>query len=32
MQRWFDSTNLEDAETTLSERDTEILKSLGYVR
>jgi len=32
MQRWFDSTNLEDAETTLSERDTEILKSLGYVQ
>jgi arylsulfatase A-like enzyme len=32
IQRWFDSTNLEDAETTLSERDTEILKSLGYVQ
>jgi arylsulfatase A-like enzyme len=32
MQRWFDSTNLEDAETKLSERDTEILKSLGYVQ
>ena len=32
MARWFDSTNLEDAEATLSERDTEILKSLGYVQ
>jgi arylsulfatase A-like enzyme len=32
IQRWFDSTNLEDAETTLSERDAEILKSLGYVQ
>jgi arylsulfatase A-like enzyme len=32
IQRWFDSTNLEDVETTLSERDTEILKSLGYVQ
>jgi arylsulfatase A-like enzyme len=32
LQRWFDSTNLEDAETTLSERDAEILKSLGYVQ
>jgi arylsulfatase A-like enzyme len=32
IQRWFESTNLEDAETTLSERDTEILKSLGYVQ
>ena len=32
IQRWFDSTNLEDAETTLTERDAEILKSLGYVQ
>jgi arylsulfatase A-like enzyme len=32
MKRWFDSTNLEDAETTLSERDSEILRSLGYVQ
>ncbi len=32
LRRWFESTNLEDNETTLSERDSEILKSLGYVR
>jgi hypothetical protein len=32
LDRWFESTNLEDAETTLSKRDTEILKSLGYVQ
>ena len=32
IQSWFDSTNLEDAETKLSERDAEILKSLGYVQ
>jgi arylsulfatase A-like enzyme len=32
IERWFDSTNLEDGESTLSERDSEILKSLGYVQ
>jgi hypothetical protein len=32
LERWFEATNLEDHETQLSERDTEILRSLGYVR
>lgn len=30
-QRWFDSTNLAESESNLTERDVEILESLGYI-
>lgn len=30
--RWFESTDLEESDATLSERDTEVLKSLGYIQ
>ncbi len=31
LKRWFDSTDLEEGETKMTERDAEILRSLGYV-
>jgi arylsulfatase A-like enzyme len=32
LQRWFESTDLEESEVKLSQRDTEVLKSLGYIQ
>ena len=31
-QRWFDSTDLEESELKISDRDVEVLKSLGYLK
>ena len=30
-ERWFESTNLAESESRLTKRDTEILKSMGYI-
>jgi choline-sulfatase len=30
--RWFESTDLEESDAKLSERDTEVLRSLGYIQ
>jgi hypothetical protein len=30
-ERWFESTNVAESESRLSERDKEILESLGYI-
>ena len=32
LRRWYDATDLEESESSLSGRDTEILKSLGYIQ
>ena len=32
LQRWFESTDLEESELEISDRDTEVLKSLGYLK
>jgi hypothetical protein len=32
LRRWFQSTDLEEAEVKLSSRDAEVLKSLGYIQ
>ena len=32
LQRWFDSTDLEESELEISDRDAEVLKSLGYLK
>ena len=31
LSRWFDATDLSDGESRMSERDVEVLKSLGYI-
>jgi arylsulfatase A-like enzyme len=30
--RWFESTDIEESDAKLSERDTEVLRSLGYIQ
>ena len=30
-ERWFETTNLAESESRLTERDAEILESLGYI-
>ena len=32
LRRWYDATDLEEGDSSLSGRDTEILKSLGYIQ
>lgn len=32
LRQWFESTDLEESELKISDRDTEVLKSLGYLR
>jgi arylsulfatase A-like enzyme len=32
LQRWFDATDLEETELEISDRDAEVLKSLGYLQ
>jgi arylsulfatase A-like enzyme len=32
LQRWFESTDLEESELEISDRDAEVLKSLGYLK
>ena len=32
LRRWFESPDLEESELKISERDTEVLKSLGYLQ
>lgn len=32
LQRWFNATDLTDGESTMTQRDAEILKSLGYLQ
>ena len=31
LRRWFEATDLSDGESRMSERDVEVLKSLGYI-
>ena len=32
LKRWFEATDLDEGETTMNERDIEVLKSLGYMQ
>jgi hypothetical protein len=32
LRRWHETTHLEEGETRMTERDVEILKSLGYLQ